>query len=849
MKKKIIIGISLLVLVISIVGVVLFFKKDNEITLKEYIEEKNEIVLNDNAVPKYIGGKFSNVKVVSKETAYDALSEVKDLYKIKNVKSEFSVEETKLSDDVTYYEFQQKYNSIVVNGSKLTMSVDKDGNVLGINGNYTPDVNVVTSGLLKENEVKSKLNLVYGDDTDYLNIEKYIYVDVSKTYVVYDVYVSCSKGLLEVVVNAKDGSIVTEDELGSYANYTYTGKGLNDVEHTISIDEKTDLLSGDKSYEFYDAGRNIQIVDATYMGADLTGIAGAWIFSGVTPFTARMNDSGELQYGNIESLKNAVTTLSYFEDIYDYYNDVLGRDSYDNKGSKIIVNINVSSKSFTNQDLNNAAWVGLINQMFIGNFDGTSFSLNKDVLGHEFTHGVISTTSKFTNPTKENRNKPNETGSLNEAYSDIIGTLIEDKDWLISDSSQKAADAVGRDLENPSKYNKPSQVNGDYYFPNAYLDGKTLEEYLEYRGVESLYDLDRGGEHHNATIVGHAAYLMYDNGAFKNKKEMAKVWYNSLLLLSSHSDFEDCAYAVIQAASNLGLDREKISIIKDAFVETKMLSQEYYKLSGTVTDEDDNKLQEVLVTAINEKNSLIYFETYTNDKGEYEFTELPKDGYIISFEKAKYLGTEKNITLDEDTSDIDAKLELIDEKKYKDSEIVFVMDNSLSMDDSDPNDVRKQIIANILGSLNNNASVALVTFTKDAKVVNNGLKDSTVDKKIIITDIFNLANDNGTNDNSGTNGAAGIQKALKLFNSDSKARKYIVFLTDGEDNKQNVKSYDELIEDANDKDVRILTIGLGSDVNADTLMKIAKETNGKYYQADSSTKLYRFDKRIFDELN
>ncbi len=851
MKNKIIIGVTIIVLLIlCVIGALFLFPKDDEVTLKDRLEEQNEIVLNDNNVPKYISGKFTDLKVLDKDTAIKALTEVKDLFKISNVSNEFIVEEIKTNEDVTYYEFQQKYNSIEVLGGELTMSVDKDGNVLAVNGNYVPNIKVSTYGLLNENEIKEKLKQIYGTETEYLEMKKYIYVDVSETSVVYDALLVSNKGAYEVVVNAKDGNVITADELGKSANYVYTGKGLNDVEHTINLKENTDLLSREKSYEFYDEERNIQIVDATYMGADLTGLAGALVFSGITPFTARMNENGELRYNTgIEKLKNAVTTMSYFEDIYDYYKNVLGRDSYDNKGSKIIVNINVSNKSFTSEDLSNAMWVSGLNQMFIGNHEGKSLSLSKDVLGHEFTHGVISTTAKFTHPTKENRNKPNETGALNEAYSDIIGSLIENKDWLISDSIPAFAKEVARDLSNPSVYKKPSNVGGDYYFPDYYLGDKTLDEYLEEKNAKNLFEIDRAGEHHNATVVGHAAYLMYKNGAFSSKEQMAKVWYNSLFLLSSYSNFEDCAYAVIQSASNLGLKREKISIIKDAFVETRMLSQEYYKLSGKVTDEDDKELGSVLVTAINADNTLVYFETYTNNKGEYEFTELPKAEYTISFEKAKYLGTEKDVTLDEDTTDINVSLEIIDEKKYKESEIVFVMDNSKSMDDSDPTDVRKQIIANVLGSLNNDAKVALVTFTADAKVINNGLKDKTVDKKIIITDIFNMSNDNGQNDDSGTNGAGGIQRALRLFSSNSKTRKYIVFLTDGDDNKQNAKSYDELIEKAKDDDIRILTIGLGNDVNSTNLIKIAKETNGKYYLANSSSKLYKFDKRIFDEIN
>ena len=80
---------------------------------------------------------------------------------------------------------------------------------------------------------------------------------------------------------------------------------------------------------------------------------------------------------------------------------------------------------------------------------------------------------------------------------------------------------------------------------------------------------------------------MYENGAFKNREEMAKVWYNSLFLLFSYSDFEDCALAVIETAQNLGLSTKSIRIIRDAFLETNMLEEKEYSLEGIIKSGDE----------------------------------------------------------------------------------------------------------------------------------------------------------------------------------------------------------------------------------------------------------------------
>ena len=137
------------------------------------------------------------------------------------------------------------------------------------------------------------------------------------------------------------------------------------------------------------------------------------------------------------------------------------------------------------------------------------------------------------------------------------------------------------------------------------------------------------------------------------------------------------------------------------------------------------------------------------------------------------------------------------------------------------------------------------------QIGSNTNKTNNTNKKILITDVFNIANDSGHNDDSGTNGRSGLEEALKLFTNTPNTRRYIVFMTDGADNRDDGLSYEEIIQMAKDKDIRVLTIGLGSDkdLNPEQLEKIAEETNGKYYHATTSKDLHKFDKNIFEEIN
>ena len=859
MKNKKIL-IILIILTSVIIGCIFFKRNQNEIEIQKYANSTLDIILGEYNVPKYISGEFTDRKIVDKQSALESINDIKELLDLQSAKDEFYVKNVYSLDNVKYYELQQKSYGLDVLGGELTISVDNDGNVLALNGNYIPNISLKNNVLSSTSALDNLLKGTYGEEIDYDYTKKIVNID-NRFIAIYLITLETANDVLEVWVDAVENKIILEESLIKYANYTYTGTGLENKTYTINITEKNkDIFSKEKEYEFVDKDRKIYITDASGIGADFAGLVLTKIFSNSNPLVAKMNNQGKLEYGEAGyrewDLQAAITAMKSLEDIYDYYKNILGRDSYDNKGSKIIVNMFVDeSTNFLgySRNLYNASWIAKpFNQMMIGGTSGivsTSFAIAKDILAHEFTHGVIEYTAGFKSSKGSNLTS-NETGALNEAYSDILGVLIENEDWIMAN---KISETLNRNFINPNINSYPSEKGGEHYYPDSYLNGKTIDEFLNERGYSSIYDYDTGGVHHNSTVVSHAAYLMYLNGAFDSKEQMAKVWYNSLFLLTETSNFEDCALAVIQIAKNMGFSNKKITIIEEAFYETKILERKYGYLSGVVFDSQSNeKINNALVTVINKANELVYYEMYTDTNGEYKFEKLPFGEYTIVFEKSKYNDLEKELTLKEDTRDYNGELTVIDEDEFKESEIIFVMDVSLSMDTSDPNDVRKQIISNILSMLNSDAKVGLVTFTLKGNIINNGLISKKVDKKILMTDIFNMVNDDGTKSFSGTNGKAGLDMALSMFTSNSKTRKYIVFLTDGVDNGMDYETptYNDLITKANELKVRIISIGLGTDeqIDEENLISIAKNTRGKYYHAINASKLYSFDLRIFEEL-
>jgi Zn-dependent metalloprotease len=174
----------------------------------------------------------------------------------------------------------------------------------------------------------------------------------------------------------------------------------------------------------------------------------------------------------------------------DYYLETFARNSLDNAGMPMISSVHVF------RNYNNAFWNG--EQMSYGDGDGRNFrefSGGLDVVGHELTHGVTEFTSGLI--------YENESGALNEAFSDIIGTSIEyyaaskgldpaaSPDFLIAEDVSLTADAAPgfRNMGDPREDDDP-----DHYSER-------------YTGTA-----DGGGVHTNSAIANHAFYLLVNGG-------------------------------------------------------------------------------------------------------------------------------------------------------------------------------------------------------------------------------------------------------------------------------------------------------------------------------------------------
>jgi len=171
------------------------------------------------------------------------------------------------------------------------------------------------------------------------------------------------------------------------------------------------------------------------------------------------------------------------------------------------------------------------------------FSGALDVVAHELAHGVTDFTSNLI--------YRNESGALNEAFSDIIGASVEFYYQQAGSGYLKADYLVGEDLT------APSGAFRSMADPQAYDDPDHYSR--RYTG-----SADNGGVHSNSGIANHAFYLAIEGGVNRtsslavqgvgaaNREKIEKAFYRGFTqLLPANATFAMARVATLQAARDL----------------------------------------------------------------------------------------------------------------------------------------------------------------------------------------------------------------------------------------------------------------------------------------------------------
>jgi bacillolysin len=185
---------------------------------------------------------------------------------------------------------------------------------------------------------------------------------------------------------------------------------------------------------------------------------------------------------------------------------------------------------------------GLPPNVTIGGQTWDFLSGSLDVVAHELSHGVTEYSANFI--------YRNESGALNESFSDIIGTSVEFFFQPAGNGALRADYLMGEDVIRPGGLRSMSDP-GSFGDPDHY-------------SKRFLGSQDNGGVHINSGIPNHAFYLAIEGGTNRtsgiavqgvgggNREQMEKVFYRAFTqLMPANSTFSVARAATIQAARDL----------------------------------------------------------------------------------------------------------------------------------------------------------------------------------------------------------------------------------------------------------------------------------------------------------
>jgi Zn-dependent metalloprotease len=421
-----------------------------------------------------------------------------------NANSDFDLKIVHNNTDVfgiTHIKYQQIYKNIPVMGLELIMHL-KNNKVYLINGNFMPnfsnnasaniDDKVAIQSALKTfpnsifkwelpqeelllKRLKNNPSATYFPKAElmgYCPTDTFALSDFKLCYEM-SIYSASPLSHELIYVDAKTSEII--DRIEQICSIEHTG-----IAHTRyhGIRTITTDSAGIDSFILYDKtrGRGILTMDARITQVD----------------SIRNFSDSDNEWNNTNVFQDDVATDVHWgsEMTYDYYKNTFNRISYDNDSSMIFSRVHVGEK------FNNAFWDGVS-----ANYgDGDSAKMlpltSIDVVSHEITHGVTRSSS--------NLRYRNESGALNESFSDIFAKCVEvindssTFDWYIGKRLKGPVGKPFRNMENPNEFNHPKYYLGNHFHTES---------------------SDNGGVHINSGIQNHWFYLLVNGGIGKREDE------------------------------------------------------------------------------------------------------------------------------------------------------------------------------------------------------------------------------------------------------------------------------------------------------------------------------------------
>jgi Zn-dependent metalloprotease len=258
-----------------------------------------------------------------------------------------------------------------------------------------------------------------------------------------------------------------------------------------------------------------------------------------TLFASADTSFGDGTTGNRESA--AVDAQYGTAETWDYYQQVHGRTGIagDGEGSY--------NRVHYGRNYVNAFWQDACFCMTYGDGDGANYGplTSLDVAGHEMSHGVTSTTANLT--------YSGESGGLNEATSDIFGSLVEFHAANVNDPGDYLiGETFARDGQPLRRMDDPASDGASANCWSSAV-GNLDVHYSSGVGNHFFYLLAEGSGAKSINGVAHSSPTC-DGSTVTGigRADAGDIWYRALTVyMTSSTDYHDARTATLAAASDL----------------------------------------------------------------------------------------------------------------------------------------------------------------------------------------------------------------------------------------------------------------------------------------------------------
>lgn len=485
-------------------------------------------------------GRFSNQSITDDASAIAAVQSISKELGYENAFNELKPYISTSIGDEYYYRLQQYYKGIPVYGRYVVVVASKSGEALGLTTDVLDIPNDISvSAKLTDLQVESIIkeyaiqNMgMLSDDIEIPELSEdflviYNQLDEENACLAYKLNIINGSGYT-IIIDAQTGEVL---ECTS-AEHDISETGTN-ADNTISF--PVDYDNG--IYTIGDEERGIYVYNLNKVSSK----SSKW-----NEKTQAVTSRGDNIFGNTEdeqkqSPEKAMNLIVNIESIADYFISTF------NQGIPF-----GTLWTFYNDGYNwgkNASGGEIeIDESTTYGFLSVGHRLNcseADILAHEYTHMVA-------REIKASIGESKSSGVISEGLADIFACFYTGE-W---DIDLTVTGGTHRNAENPSQYNYPSSIN---------------------EKNKSGSDTSHG----YATAISHAAYLMYNSGAFSDV-ELQTLWYKTLLRLPYNCSFYDLRFCMEQAATVSKYSSRQKDAIGDAFEKVGISDSESYKCSNDI---------------------------------------------------------------------------------------------------------------------------------------------------------------------------------------------------------------------------------------------------------------------------